>query len=40
MDGYVCVILFAFSERDPLSGVQAGVHGGRRDGERLCEGLG
>lgn len=29
----------ACSERDALSGVQAGVHGGRCDGKRLCEGL-
>ena len=28
------------SECDPLSGVQAGVYGGRCDGERVREGLG
>lgn len=33
-------ILVVFSECDSVPSVQAGVHGGRRDGERLREGPG
>lgn len=34
------MILFCPSECDPLPGVQAGVHGSRRDGKHLFEGFG
>lgn len=33
------VLLFPVSERDPLSGVQTGVFGGRCGGKHLCEGF-
>jgi len=36
---YLIDVCLGSSECDALSGVQAGVHGGGRDGKRLCEGL-